>query len=298
MKNAQLWKRILNNGLWSGSTAAGVSNDEIESRIIRSTIISSAVSPDSHKLPKWKDFTRIAMPFESFWIEGVAQYQNTDDDTPKTAITFWGCLVFPQPEASDRRWVFLTVMSEDGIPPVLTGCMMIQFDEAGNVVASEDGLENSRVVLSSRFKGDDRHMPRVFQPVAYALESLMLLGCKNVNLSPRVHDDAAQAKRAAKRFGGNPDDYRYHVLVVRPPGAKSDSPSQEIGVMPWHRCRGHYVHYGRASVHGHSDGMDRGLLFGTMEGRYYCPPMVKGDKKNGTVEKDYQIGNSSPLEVA
>jgi hypothetical protein len=110
---------------------------------------------------------------------------------------------------------------------------------------------------------------------------LGLLSCKNVSLQPN-DNDPQQVRRACKRFGGSPDSYRYHTLVVRPPGKHSASgPSQEIGTMPWHVCRGHFSEYGPE--------FGKGLLFGKYAGRFYIPPHVKGDKKNGVVEKDYVI---------
>lgn len=112
---------------------------------------------------------------------------------------------------------------------------------------------------------------------------MRLMSCKNVSLEPR-QNDPKQVARAIKRHGGNADKYRYHVLVVRPPGAKSDAPAQEIGVMPRHVCRGHFAEYGPE--------FNKGLLFGRYAGRFYIPPHLKGKKENGIVEKDYAIGGA------
>lgn len=51
--------------------------------------------------------------------------------------------------------------------------------------------------------------------------------------------------------------------------------------MPRHVCRGHFAEYGPE--------FSKGLLFGKYAGRFFIPPHLKGDKKNGIVEKDYAI---------
>jgi hypothetical protein len=116
--------------------------------------------------------------------------------------------------------------------------------------------------------------------VSTVLEDLTLLGCKNVSLSPR-DNDPKQVRIATKRHGPSNTGYRYHVLTVRPPGAKSDSPGIDIGTMPRHVCRGHYQEYGPE--------FGKGLLFGRLSGRFFIPPYYKGKKENGIVEKDYEI---------
>ena len=114
-----------------------------------------------------------------------------------------------------------------------------------------------------------------------ALETLQLMSCKNVALKPN-DNDPKEVRRAIKRHGGKPEDYRYHTLVVRPPGVKAGTPGQDIGILPHHVCRGHFSEYGPE--------FGKGLLFGKLAGRFYMPPHLKGKEKNGTVEKDYIVG--------
>lgn len=91
-----------------------------------------------------------------------------------------------------------------------------------------------------------------------AIDTLQLLSCKNVSLSPRRQPDSSAVTEATRRNGGHAVGYRYHVLVVRPPGAKSDSPGVEIDVMPRHVCRGHFAEYGLNLAKGFCSASTRG----------------------------------------
>ena len=51
--------------------------------------------------------------------------------------------------------------------------------------------------------------------------------------------------------------------------------------MPRHVCRGHFAEYGPQ--------FGKGLLFGRYAGRFFIPPHLRGDEKNGIVEKDYAV---------
>ena len=99
------------------------------------------------------------------------------------------------------------------------------------------------------------------------------------------HGPPDDVRRAIKRFGSSPDNYRYHTLTVRPPGASTDHPGEEVGSMPWHKRRGNYARDGPK--------YGKGLLFGQHEGKFYRPATAVGDKKNGVVEKDYAVPSNS-----
>jgi hypothetical protein len=143
-----------------------------------------------------------------------------------------------------------------------------------------------KVTISDRIVDSKWAISQVDRICYIACETLELLACKNVGLSDR-DNDPEQVKCAIKRHGGTPDSYRYHTLIVRPPGSKgSNSPGIDIGMMPRHVCRGHFAEYGPE--------FNKGLLFGKYAGRFFIPPCLKGDKKNGIVEKDYVIPPSTP----
>lgn len=258
MKAAQLWKRILHEGVANDPFDGDILIDIMRSQIICDTTPRDADEPfDLSSLVG----TPLAMPFDRFWIEHpkhddwlvgshVMRVSMRDDEAPKYVV---------QP-----------IIAFDSRPPTALRPYLLNFDPDNILLSVEDyGM------------GEPEGHEFAEQRITYfACSSLMLMDCKNVSLAAR-DNTPRHARIAAKRHGGNPDDYRYHVLVVRPAGARSDAPAQELGTMPHHVCRGHFSEYGPK--------YGKGLLFGKYEGRFYVPPHLKGDKKNGTVAKDYEV---------
>jgi hypothetical protein len=156
--------------------------------------------------------------------------------------------------------------------------MKISLDGNGNVIPGLfSGYQPDSI---ANVRGDAGVMDNLRGSMASMLDVLIMLGCKNVCIEPR-DNDPKQVRRAVKRHGNNASGYRYHVLVVRPPGAGTNTKGEEIGTMPRHVCRGHFAEYGPE--------FNKGLLFGKYAGRFYVPPHLKGKKENGTVEKDYEL---------
>jgi hypothetical protein len=171
------------------------------------------------------------------------------------------------------------VLGQAQAGPTLAGTITARFDQSGRLKDAADLELLPPAPLVEQFGADE--VARVAYTVfGFAIDLLVILGCKNVSLDPR-DNDPKQVARAIKRHGDNAGKYRYHVLVVRPPGARSDSPAQEVGTMPRHVCRGHFSEYGPE--------FGKGLLFGKYAGRFYIPPHLKGKIENGEVAKDYAI---------
>lgn len=269
MKNAQLWKRILNEGL--SVAGSPINGNELSNSIITSTIIVDSRPFSGGKHSDLRMLGPLAFPFDRFWLEGPAE-------VPPTGR--WGAFV----EYKDHRVSIKIVISSDAIAPVVFASVQADIGEDFRLVTKgPDGIDTwSGGTLKSHVDayGDRPTMVVTLSSLFIACEALEMMACKNVSLEPR-DNDPKQVARAIKRHGGNPDKYRYHVLVVRPPGAKSDSPGTEIGIMPRHVCRGHFSEYGPQ--------FNKGLLFGKYSGRFFIPPHLKGDKKNGEVVKDYEI---------
>lgn len=281
MKNATLWKRVLHEGITVGTQDADV-NKSIAGSIILSTIIIDPrpLRTDRGDLKGLPDISGVAFPYEYLWIEGntfgphrtgtYIRAKRTSDGHEIGAIAIYG---------SPR----------DGV--VFSGMLAARFDTLGNPVA--DSLRWTAQQASLDFAGVDPVTASEVNDlsswtIVAALDTLMTLGCKNVSIEARDGDERT-ARIARKRHGPNASGFRYHVLVVRPAGGSANAPGFEIGIMPQHMCRGHYQHYGPAAIHRHPDGQDRGLLFGRTAGKFFVPPVVKGDKKNGIVEKDYEV---------
>jgi hypothetical protein len=225
----------------------------------------------------WADFKRLSFPFQTFWFE------NPEDERFVEAT---GSLVTCIRERDRTRnvdfWrlVLLNFSTVNGSSPTFSGVCRHFADANGDIMGSWDNVE---IAVPSHIGDDLRPALEKWNLTIMGdvLATLMALGCKNVGLEPRDNDEKS-ARRAAKRFGGNANSYRYHVLTVRPAGSKHGTKGEEIGMMPRHVCRGHFSEYGPE--------FGKGLLFGKYAGRFYIPPHMKGKKENGTVEKDYQIG--------
>lgn len=262
MKHAELWKRILHSGIGC------VANDRMRAAVISAPQIVDARGGNRDVLVAL-DRKGLAIPFPRFWLEG-----NLFDDG-----TRWGAYVMTkkQDDHTDVECACVLCRPTDS-RPIFIGGYRFALDAGGNVTKGSRQLilDKERVEIDGRDAAEE-----VTGGIgAFVMDTLQILGCRNVSLSPR-NNDPKDTRIAAKRHGGNPDYYKYHVLVVRPPGARSDAPSQEIGTMPRHVCRGHFAEYGPE--------FNKGLLFGKYAGRFFIPPHLKGDKGNGTVEKDYEI---------
>lgn len=270
MQHAKLWKRILNEGYWGNDRDDP--KDSVINAIIKSPIISCGGLWTKDRLPDTNtpDSCRgMSFPFRMFWLEqmqaldGVEKLQGflvfadrNDEGTTATSLCFQNSIHHGAAYIGSMTTKFLS----DG------SCFGREFSfrpPQWNTIISKDGWESAFRTQSW-----------------FLISALLLASCKNVSLAS--HDnDPKQVRRAIKRHGGTPESYRYYTLVVRPPGAKSDAPSQDIGIMPRHVCRGHFAEYGPE--------FNKGLLFGKYAGRFYIPPHLKGDKKNGVVEKDYEL---------
>lgn len=265
MVGAKLWKRILNEGINGG-------DQKMLGKIIKSTIIVDERPEISEWLPSLNvDMGRLSFPFSSFWIEGSAAYKDIGVGGR------FGSLV-EITKTMDGFFVFMLLIRSCILCPQFVCGYGFETDCSGLIrpasrhyaIPREFLIEATEDKIKSTGKG----------LASLACDTLLMLSCKNVSLTP--HDnEPKQVRRAIKRHGGTPESYRYHTLVVRPPGAKSNAPAQEIGIMPRHVCRGHFSEYGPE--------FGKGLLFGKYAGRFFIPPHLKGDKKNGVVEKDYRI---------
>lgn len=279
MKGALLWKRILNEGV---RTSDGADPEVMAQQIVRATIVvDNTIRCGQDDDFNFSSIKVLPMPFNLLWVEGP-----TEKDDAR-----WGALMMASGETNPpdgtRLIAIFTCLGISGCVPYLNPAVTIEIGR--DAVVHDLGLDLQRIKAMRSGSVDEA---AAFEAVAgaggflcpalvgAAIGTVLILGCKNVSLKP-TEGESSHVKRAIKRHGGSPDDYRYHTLVVRPPGARHDSPGQDIGIMSRHVCRGHFAEYG--------DQFGKGLLFGRYSGRFYVPPCLKGDKKNGIVEKDYAI---------
>lgn len=116
---------------------------------------------------------------------------------------------------------------------------------------------------------------------------LVAIHARNVFLSPHDPPEKLNKKRARK---GHHPLFRYHTLRFCPgkvvnKNAQGVGVGKNIGSMPVHLCRGHFMHvtperplFGRPGCHG----------------RFWVQAHVRGNKKNGVVVKDYEMVMEEP----
>lgn len=275
MKGALLWKRILNEGLGN----VGMNRPDLD--MLARKVLTAPIIVDSRFRDeaaeegtpwKWGIYKSLAVPFDHFWAEGST-----------LAGHLWGTLVTVHRKGKLSCLDVATFAADQLYPPCFMGGIPLILDESGSLDTRLFDAERIPVsaptIVIQKMEATDL----VTEMCTFAdnlCDLLLMLGCKNVALKPN-NNDPKEVRRAIKRHGGTSDKYRYHTLVVRPAGARSDAPPQDIGIMPRHICRGHFAEYGPE--------FGKGLLFGRYAGRFYIPPHLKGDKKNGVVEKDYAI---------
>lgn len=109
---------------------------------------------------------------------------------------------------------------------------------------------------------------------------LMLLSCKNITTVTIPGKDKLNKKRIKKcKFPIT----EYKILKIKPTDNKNVyiSEKENKGYQGLHRvhlCRGHFKEYTKENP-----------LFGKYVGRFWWQPMVRGDKKRGILNKDYDV---------
>lgn len=107
------------------------------------------------------------------------------------------------------------------------------------------------------------------------------LNCANVKLDDAT--EALQPPPKIRRRLGIPEVKRYTLNIAghttRPVRDRADFPLLK-NIMPHHLCRGHFAEYTAEKP-----------LFGNpkLVGRYWHPPHMRGDKKNGEIIKNYAL---------
>ncbi len=108
--------------------------------------------------------------------------------------------------------------------------------------------------------------------------SLLLLNCKNIGLERQEPPVALNRKRTKK---GLQPLFDYHTLVLKPVGKHQESIPKHLWDNRIHLCRGHFKTYTEAKP-----------LFGSIVGRFWWQPCVRGHKEKGVVLKDYELRTS------
>lgn len=201
-------------------------------------------------------------------------YDIHDDEHPARAML----MVF---ERGDDRFVYYL------------GAVHVDFDEHGAVARTMDG--DGRVTLGLDISDAVRSAAQPAEARAYVQEyagsassvvlfAFSLLHCTNVNavdVDPRSllsRQMAREAERKKRQF------LVYKMIVVKPFGSYRKSESEEEGEghrKRLHLVRGHFMEFGPE--------YGKGLAFGRIAGRFYCPPHARGELNEGIVSKTYKL---------
>jgi len=104
---------------------------------------------------------------------------------------------------------------------------------------------------------------------------LSLLSCKNVSY---LQEDPPRKLQKSRVKKGKFPLSSYYVLKLNPTTSRREYEAKDLWTNRVHLCRGHVREY-----------TAKRPLFGKYTGRFWIPPHVRGDKKKGIVNKDYQL---------
>lgn len=111
--------------------------------------------------------------------------------------------------------------------------------------------------------------------------SFTFANCANVKLEDVTAQDAPPAKM--RRRLKIPEVKRYTLNICgHSTRTKTSANIGQVGIMPWHLCRGHFATYTAERP-----------LFGKYVGRYWREPHMRGKKERGEIVKDYDIKDSA-----
>ena len=102
-----------------------------------------------------------------------------------------------------------------------------------------------------------------------------LLACKNIKYEEKLPPLRLQKARLKKRKHPLSS---YYILKIKPTSSRNACIGSDIWTNRVHLCRGHVREY-----------TEEKPLFGKLVGKYWIPPHVRGDKKQGMIKKDYQV---------
>lgn len=121
----------------------------------------------------------------------------------------------------------------------------------------------------------NRHLADYNDDLAAINVALLLLNCKNI-VTEQIHPDTKLQKARKKR--GKLPLFSYHTLVIKPTGKRQASIPKHLWDNRIHLCRGHFKTYTKDKP-----------LFGSITGRFWWQPTVRGQNKKGVVMKDYEL---------
>ena len=229
----------------------------------------------------------------------VPPYTFTYLEWPDDGIRSSAYVVCSNVHNTDEKSAIMAVFDTDRTPERTIesyhiGSAFFRFTSDGRVKTLPDNPDMPEVrvaytdISHELFEVSPGHLPMfnraMARAFATALFTFSLLHCTNVTaleVDPRA-TMSRQMRREADRKGRK--HLVYNVVHVKPLGSYRKSASEQEGEghkKRLHHVRGHFAEYG--------PDYDKGLLFGRIAGRFWCPPHVRGTLEQGVVAKTYRL---------
>jgi hypothetical protein len=141
-------------------------------------------------------------------------------------------------------------------------------------ISEENVLHGFKFHESERFSGffNDNCTQLIDLPIAIIMEFLNILSCKNIK-TKKIGSNKKKSRAKKPLFS-------YYVLQITSGKESVDSSgSKNLWSNRVHLCRGHIKTYTAEKP-----------LFGKIIGNIWVPPHARGNKKEGVIHKDYDIG--------
>lgn len=269
-----------------------------------------------------KDFPNLAPPFKNFFIEMKSPkfiksekygiINTTQNETRRWGIHFlirdmndkfpmwereayfiWSAIkqkLFPMNQEEDIRWIIFSYLYTELRNKETHGplaCFLYFINKSGGVISlkNEGGYicvlfgryreKNLKAINMGFDKLIERGLATNFFP-AYLAVSFM--HCKNVTTEEIIPPEKL-SKKFRKKHGR--ELIRYHILKIEPMRKilKTAGKSDKLGIpKALHICRGHFKDYRQSG------------LFGKIPGIFWWESHIRGQKEEGIILKDYEIG--------
>jgi hypothetical protein len=235
------------------------------------------------------DFPNLAPPFPYFFMEftSPSRFRDEqglhifDDELYKIGVLF---SAFENPKEEEWKWEYCITLFDEGefdskfFPRLLPFKTLLRLDRCGNPIKHKESDPDPLIHLVDESLKDTPELVYAFcTNLLYpALLAICFLHCKNVKILPR---GAGTYKGKRNRHGPH---IKYHVLNIEPmkETLRTEGKSEETGLkLALHICRGHFKDFREGKG-----------LFGRYKDIYWWDSQVRGNMKEGIVNKDYRIG--------
>jgi hypothetical protein len=228
------------------------------------------------------DWQSIRPPFRRCWIETWA----TILDQPMYIGAAMAEVESTEEGSKHHATLFLLSRNNPDVGPTPIGNLLLELDKDGNRIG--DRLSDADFVaidyprLAPKYA---KHFELLHDSARTAFNAIAITlhvcTARNVALhectAPRGPRSARNAKVPHENSGN-----RFYGLILNDPRYRPGAAGNPDGSMPLHVRRGHWAHYGAQ--------YGRGLLFGKLSGRFWVPDIEVGDEHNGSIAKDWIIG--------